>query len=188
MGRGRNLGVGLAAAGAVLALLLSGCGASLDSGVVAPSPTRQPSSIAALPSPTPTPSPSAPACVSPSTQATYQLAGAHVLPGNLQVKDQVIGTGAPAKAGSTIKVSYTGTLPDGTVFDSSSADNKGQPISLTLTAGKVIAGWVEGIPGMRVGGTRKLVIPAALGYGCQSAGSIPVNSTLIFTVQLVGVS
>jgi FKBP-type peptidyl-prolyl cis-trans isomerase FkpA len=188
MGRGRNLGVGLAAAGAVLALLLSGCGASLDSGVVAPSPTRQPSSIAAIPSPTPTPSPSAPACVSPSTQATYQLAGAHVLPGNLQVKDQGIGTGAKAKAGSTIKVSYTGALPDGTVFDSSSAHNKGQPISLTLAAGKVIAGWVEGIPGMRVGGTRKLVIPAALGYGCQSAGSIPVNSTLIFTVQLVGVS
>ncbi|MGH7642489.1 MAG: FKBP-type peptidyl-prolyl cis-trans isomerase, partial [Candidatus Dormibacteria bacterium] len=117
----------------------------------------------------------------------YQLAGARQLAGKLQVKDTTIGTGATAKSGDKIKVSYTGTLADGTVFDSSAKDNNGKPVSFTLSAGKVIAGWVEGIPGMKVGGTRELVIPAALGYACTAEGSIPADSTLIFSVQLVGV-
>lgn len=171
-----------------LATILAACGASLDSGIPKPTPTQHlPSPIAASPTPQASASPSASACVSPATQATYQLAGARVLAGNLQVKDQVVGTGAKAKSGDTIKVTYTGSLTDGTVFDNSSADNHGQPITLTLTPGKVIAGWVEGIAGMRVGGTRDLVIPAALGYGCPADRSIPGNSTLIFTVKLVGI-
>ncbi|HVB14263.1 MAG TPA: FKBP-type peptidyl-prolyl cis-trans isomerase [Candidatus Dormibacteraeota bacterium] len=116
------------------------------------------------------------------------MSGAKVLAGNLQIKDQTVGTGKTAKVGDKINVNYTGTLPDGTVFDSSSKDNSGKPISFTLSDSNVIAGWVEGIAGMKVGGTRELVIPAALGYKCQAQGSIPADSTLIFTVQLVGVS
>jgi hypothetical protein len=169
-----------------ITLLLTACGGSLDSGVATPSPAQSPATIA--PTPTPTVSASAAACVNPATTATYQLAGSRILAGDLQVKDQVIGTGKEAKTNDTIKVDYTGSLPDGTVFDSSSADNAGKPISLTLAVGKVIEGWVEGISGMRVGGTRELVIPAALGYGCVAESTIPANSTLIFVVKLVGVS
>lgn len=170
----------------LLALSLSACGGSLDPGVTAPTPAPSPSVVAA--SPSPSASSSASACVNPATTSTYQLAGSRVLAGDLQVKDEVIGTGAKAKTGDTIKVDYTGSLPDGTVFDSSSADNGGKPVSLTLAAGKVIEGWVEGINDMRVGGTRELVIPAALGYGCEKVSTIPANSTLIFTVKLVSVS
>jgi len=172
-----------------IALLIAGCGASFDSGVASPTPTQSAAAIAsASPSASATPTPSASACVSPSTQATYTLPGARVLAGDLQVKDQVVGTGTKAQVGNTIKVDYSGSLTDGTVFDSTAANNKGNPVSLTLAPGKVIAGWVEGIPGMRVGGTRELVIPAALGYACQSVSTIPANSTLIFTVKLVSVS
>jgi FKBP-type peptidyl-prolyl cis-trans isomerase len=173
-----------------LALILSACGGSLDSGVTAPSPQPTPSVVAASPSPSASASASASAstCVNPDTTATYQLAGSRVLAGDLQVKDEVIGTGKKAKGGDTVKVDYTGSLPDGTVFDSSAKDNNGKPVSLTLEAGKVIEGFVEGLNNMRVGGTRELVIPAALGYGCEAVSTIPANSTLIFTVKLVAVS
>jgi FKBP-type peptidyl-prolyl cis-trans isomerase len=173
-----------------LALLLSACGGSLDSGVSAPSPQPTPSAVAASPSASASASPSASAstCVDPDTKATYQLAGSRILSGDLQVKDEVIGTGKKAKTGDSVKVDYTGSLPDGTVFDSSTADNNGKPVSLTLAAGKVIEGFIEGLNGMRVGGTRELIIPAALGYGCEAVSTIPANSTLIFTVKLVDVS
>lgn len=164
-------------------LLLAGCGASFDSGLSAPTPTPSVPALASA-----SPSASASACTSPAATATYQLPGAKVLSGNLQVKDQVVGSGKEAESGDTVKVTYTGSLSDGTVFDSSAQDNAGKPVSFKLAAGSVIAGWVEGIPGMRVGGTRELVIPAALGYGCESEGSIPADSTLIFTVKLVAVS
>jgi FK506-binding nuclear protein len=168
-----------------LAILVASCGVSFDSGVAAPTPTESAPVIVAT---SPTPTPSASSCTSPATVATYQLSGARTLNGNLQVKDDVVGTRKEAKVGDTVKVDYTGSLPDGTVFDSSAADNSGNPISLKLAAGSVIKGWVEGIAGMRVGGTRELVIPAALGYGCESVSSIPADSTLIFKVKLLGVS
>ncbi|HUY24488.1 MAG TPA: FKBP-type peptidyl-prolyl cis-trans isomerase [Candidatus Saccharimonadales bacterium] len=187
---GPTLGNGTKVAGLLgtlgLALALSACGGSLDSGVTAPSPAPTPSVVAA--SPSPSASASASTCVNPDTTATYQLAGSRVLAGNLQVKDQVLGTGKQARTGDTVKIDYTGSLPDGTVFDKSANDNGGKPVSLTLAAGKVIEGFVEGLNDMRVGGTRELVIPAALGYGCQAVSSIPANSTLIFTVKLVSVS
>lgn len=187
---GPTLGNGAKVGGLIgtlsLALILTACGGSLDSGVTAPSPQPTPPVVAA--SPSPSASPSASTCVNPATTATYQLAGSRVLAGDLQVKDKVIGTGKEAKSGDTVKVDYTGSLPDGTVFDSSSADNDGKPVSLTLEAGKVIEGFVEGLNDMRVGGTRELVIPAALGYGCEAVSTIPANSTLIFTVKLVAVS
>ncbi len=186
----RRVGVAVLGMAIGLVLLLSACGGSLDSGVAPTSSPQTPATVAVSPSASPSASASASAssCVSPDTEATYQLPGAKVLSGDLQIKDTTLGTGKTAKGGDTVKVTYTGTLPDGTVFDSSSKDNKGKPVSLTLAAGKVIEGWVEGVPGMKVGGTRELVIPAAQGYGCEAEGSIPADSTLIFTIQLLGVS
>ncbi len=167
-----------------LVVLVSACGASFDSGEPAVSPTPSSGTQAAV---SPHASPSS--CVNPATKADYTLAGARLLPGNLQVKDLKVGTGATAKLNSTVSVTYVGKLANGTVFDSSAVDNKGKPVSLTLAAGKVIEGWVEGVPGMKVGGTRELVIPPALGYGCTSPSpKIPANSTLIFTITLVSVS
>lgn len=103
----------------------------------------------------------------------------------LQKTDETVGTGAEAVAGDTVTVNYTGTLENGTVFDSSYSRN--QPFSFKLGAGQVIKGWDEGVVGMKVGGKRKLVIPPSLGYGDQATGSIPANSTLIFQIQLLSV-
>lgn len=107
-------------------------------------------------------------------------------PTQLEMQDVTVGTGAEAVAGKTVTVNYTGKLTDGTVFDSSL--NPGRtPFSFTLGAGQVIQGWDMGVAGMKVGGTRILVIPASLGYGAQANGPIPANSTLIFEVQLLSV-
>jgi FKBP-type peptidyl-prolyl cis-trans isomerase FkpA len=101
------------------------------------------------------------------------------------------GTGAEAVAGRTLTVHYTGWLyaaaqPDqkGQQFDSSVGRT---PFSFLLGAGRVIQGWERGMPGMRVGGLRRLVIPPELGYGSQGAGSIPPNATLVFDVELLDV-
>jgi len=104
---------------------------------------------------------------------------------DLKITDEVVGTGAEATAGSTISVNYLGTLLDGTKFDSSYDRN--QPFEFKLGSGQVIAGWDQGFAGMKVGGKRKLVIPASLGYGASGAGTIPPNSTLVFEVELLAV-
>ncbi len=104
----------------------------------------------------------------------------------LQSTDEVVGTGAEAKLDSTISVKYTGTLADGTVFDSTDKHG-GTPATFQLSKGSLIDGWVQGIPGMKVGGKRKLVIPPSLGYKDQAVGSIPPNSTLTFEIELVDV-
>jgi FKBP-type peptidyl-prolyl cis-trans isomerase len=104
----------------------------------------------------------------------------------LQYQDVVVGTGAEAVAGKSVSVHYTGTLQDGTKFDSSVDRN--QPFTFTLGAGQVISGWDEGIAGMKVGGKRKLVIPPDLAYGAQGYPPvIPPNSTLNFDVELLEV-
>jgi FKBP-type peptidyl-prolyl cis-trans isomerase len=103
----------------------------------------------------------------------------------LVTKDLVTGTGAVAQAGQSVTVNYVGVLcKTGTEFDSSWKRN--QPFTTALTTGGVIPGWVKGIPGMRVGGRRELVIPPSLAYGSKgSPPTIPPNSTLVFVVDLL---
>lgn len=103
----------------------------------------------------------------------------------LKIQDEVLGTGKEVKSGDTVTVNYLGTLTNGQKFDSSYDRN--QPFTTQIGVGQVIKGWDEGIVGMKVGGKRKLVIPPALGYGDQAAGTIPPNSTLVFEVELMDV-
>ncbi|PIR43098.1 peptidylprolyl isomerase [candidate division WWE3 bacterium CG10_big_fil_rev_8_21_14_0_10_32_10] len=102
---------------------------------------------------------------------------------NLQIEDIKVGEGDEVKQGDTIMVNYTGTLQDGTIFDSNTDPENS--LEVTLETGKLIEGWVQGVPGMKVGGTRKLTIPPQLGYGEQSLGKIPASSTLIFEVTVL---
>ena len=108
----------------------------------------------------------------------------------LQYEDTTPGTGATASAGQSVTVHYTGWLYNdgvkGAKFDSSKDRN--DPFKFGLGGGQVIKGWDEGVQGMQVGGTRLLVIPAALGYGARGAGGvIPGNATLMFEVELLAI-
>jgi peptidylprolyl isomerase len=105
-------------------------------------------------------------------------------PKQVVVKDLIKGTGPVAKTGSTVTVQYVGVLyKGGKQFDASWNDGSGQPVALPLTG--VIKGWQQGIPGMRVGGRRLLIIPASLGYGAAgSPPTIPANAALVFVIDL----
>ncbi len=104
----------------------------------------------------------------------------------LKYVDNVVGDGPLAEKGKKVTVHYTGTLADGKKFDSSL--DRGQPLTFTLGTGQVIKGWDEGVAGMKVGGKRRLIIPAELGYGARGAGGvIPPNAQLTFDVELLGV-
>ena len=108
-------------------------------------------------------------------------------PSGLQYTDHAEGDGDTAETGNRVSVHYTGWLTDGTKFDSSLDRN--QPFAFNLGAGQVIAGWDEGVRGMKVGGKRKLTIPSDLGYGAAGAGGvIPPDATLVFEVELLEVS
>jgi peptidylprolyl isomerase len=108
-------------------------------------------------------------------------------PTQLQVKDLKTGTGAEAKSGDQVSVQYIGVLYDnGSKFDSSY--DHGQPFSFKLGGGQVIAGWDQGVAGMKVGGRRELIIPPGLAYGPQGQPpTIPPNATLAFVIDLVSV-
>jgi len=125
--------------------------------------------------------------IPPDSTLIYQFELLDVQPApQVKIEDVQVGTGAVAVPGTTITVNYTGTLTDGTVFDSSYTRN--EPFTLQLGAGQVIPGWEQGLEGMKVGGKRKLTIPPSLGYGAQGSGNvIPPNATLIFEVELLDV-
>lgn len=131
-----------------------------------------------------------PAIISPQPANNQATVGANMdnfttQPDGLKILDEKLGEGNPVKPGDTVTVNYLGTLENGTKFDSSYDRNA--PFTTQIGVGQVIKGWDEGIVGMKVGGKRKLIIPAALGYGDRSAGSIPPNATLIFEVELVAI-
>jgi peptidylprolyl isomerase len=108
-------------------------------------------------------------------------------PKKLVIKDLIKGTGPAATAGSTVTVQYVGVLyKGGTQFDASWNDGSGQPVQLPLSG--VIPGWQQGIPGMKVGGRRELIIPPSLAYKAAAQAKIPANSTLVFVIDLHGVS
>jgi FKBP-type peptidyl-prolyl cis-trans isomerase len=108
-------------------------------------------------------------------------------PTKLETEDVKVGTGRECKTGDTVHVQYTGTLMNGTKFDSS-YDHGGDPFKFTLGKGEVIKGWDQGVVGMKVGGKRKLRIPPDLGYGAAgSPPSIPANAGLLFDVELVSI-
>ena len=115
-----------------------------------------------------------------------QLPAFYKTPNGVYYQDVTVGTGLVAAAGQEATVHYTGWLPNGSEFDSSRKG--GQPFAFVIDGGMVIRGWDEGVKGMKVGGRRKLVIPAALGYREEGMPpDIPPNSTLVFDVELMGV-
>jgi FKBP-type peptidyl-prolyl cis-trans isomerase len=108
-------------------------------------------------------------------------------PTKLEIEDLKAGTGREAKTGDTVHVQYTGTLTNGKKFDSS-YDHGGDPFKFTIGKEEVIKGWDQGVPGMRVGGKRRLRIPSDLGYGAKGSGpDIPANAGLVFEIELVSI-
>lgn len=114
------------------------------------------------------------------------MEGAETTSSGLKYIDEVVGGGASPAPGKRVRVHYTGTLTDGTKFDSSV--DRGTPFDFTIGVGQVISGWDEGVMSMKVGGKRRLFIPSALGYGSRGAGGvIPPNADLVFDVELLDV-
>jgi peptidylprolyl isomerase len=124
--------------------------------------------------------------LTPQTSESKTMSEIVTTPSGLKYEVITAGTGAIPKAGQTVVVHYTGTLDDGTKFDSSRDRN--EPFQFKLGAGQVIKGWDEGLATMKVGDRRNLILPPELGYGSRGAGgAIPPNATLIFDVELLGI-
>jgi peptidylprolyl isomerase len=109
----------------------------------------------------------------------------NVMNDELQVIELQVGNGKAAVKGALITAQYTGWLEDGTEFDSSWS--RGKPFQCVIGTGRVIKGWDQGLMGMQVGGKRKLLVPAHLGYGERTMGKIPPNSNLVFEIELLEV-
>ena len=105
--------------------------------------------------------------------------------GELKIDDLVTGKGPEVKSGDTVVVHYSGALTDGTKFDASRDHPQTAAGFTTPIPGRLIQGWNKGIPGMRVGGKRKLTVPPSLGYGAMPQSKIPANSTLVFEIELL---
>jgi len=132
-------------------------------------------------------SPSANAKVPDTTQIDGKTVTLKTTPSGLRYYDMKVGPGPGPKSGQTVSVQYTGTLLDGTKFDST-ADHGGQPFNFAVGNGEVIKGWDEGVLPMKVGGKRRLVIPGDLAYGDSPPGPpITPNATLVFDIELVAV-
>lgn len=128
-----------------------------------------------------------PADISYASSLGVDLSAMELQPSGLYIRDLQVGEGDPTVAGDVMVVHYSGWVNDGTLFDSSHSRNT--PFAVPTGAGQVIAGWEEGLPGMRVGGVRQLVIPPQLAYGAQSPSPlIPAGSVLIFEVELLEVN
>ncbi len=102
-----------------------------------------------------------------------------------KIEDIQVGKGPEVQSGDFVLMHYSGTLKDGTKFDSSY--DRGTPFKTRIGVGQVIDGWDMGVPGMKVGGKRKLTIPAKLAYGDEGIGDIPGGATLIFEVELISI-
>jgi FKBP-type peptidyl-prolyl cis-trans isomerase FkpA len=111
---------------------------------------------------------------------------ATVTASGLTIEDTTLGLGAIAAPGHTVRVHYTGWLAGGRKFDSSR--DREEPFEFALDVGEVIAGWDEGVQGMKAGGKRNLTVPPHLGYGEGGASNVPSNATLVFEVELLGIS
>jgi peptidylprolyl isomerase len=179
---GRNSAVRQIIVPAVIAtMLIAGCNGGST-------PASEPLDVETVPplAPTFTPTPLPPMPVSDATPTPINPETTVILPSGLQYTEVEAGDGPQAQVGQIVSVHYTGTLEDGTVFDSSY--NRGEPITFPLGAGFVIPGWDEGIALMNVGAQAILVIPPDLAYGEQGAGGvIPPNATLVFDVELLDV-
>ena len=174
-------------AGALLAAA-PGCGSKGTDTGSTPSASTDTSAPAAATTPN---APAPPSADTSRTPATTKIGGKTVTlkatPSGLQYYDIKVGTGAAPASGQTVAVQYVGALPDGTKFDSS-YDHGPDPFEFPVGGGAVIKGWDEGVGAMKVGGKRRLVIPAELAYGASSPSpNIPPNSTLVFDVELVAI-
>lgn len=164
------------------ALTLAGCGNSKPgSGQVASQEAAKPQAAQTAPATTQATPPAAPKEMPP-----VQDQNAITTTSGLKYIDLTAGTGATPQTGQLVTVHYTGWLKNGTKFDSSL--DRGQPFRFPLGEGRVIKGWDEGVSTMKVGGKRRLIIPANLAYGQRGAGgAIPPNAELTFDVELLGV-
>jgi peptidylprolyl isomerase len=178
--------VALAATAGCLALALAACGSSDAEDPSTASATT--SGAATTPAAQPTTAADQPTTGGAALTRPVIKPGTGKAPTKLVIKDDVVGKGAEAVAGTTVSVQYVGAaFETGKEFDASW--NRGQPFQFSLGAGQVIQGWDQGVAGMKVGGRRTLVIPPDLGYG--EAGSPPViepNETLVFVVDLIALS
>jgi len=179
------------------AILVAGCGSSSSSSTIgvgvenkADEALAKSSGSAATPTSTAATTPTSTAAATPTSGPLSKeptvTPPSGPAPTKLVTKEIITGTGAVAKAGESVTVNYVGVLYNGgKVFDASWKRN--EPFTFTLGRGQVIPGWDQGVPGMKVGGRRELIIPAPLAYGAKgSPPTIPANAPLVFVVDLLG--